>query len=45
MPVASHNQKSHVAANFDCHDLWNAVVSLMMLLASHDAYSSANGIT
>ena len=31
--MASHDQKSHVALHFDCHDQGNAVVPLTMLLA------------
>ena len=47
MPVvtALHDQKSHVAANFDYLDQANAVVPLKMPLALHDADAGASGIT
>ena len=37
MPMASHDQKSHVALHFDHLDLRNAMVLLTMLSTSHDA--------
>ena len=52
MPVVSFHAdangvtwpKSHLAPHFSCHKLWNAVMSLMMLLASCDTDASANVI-
>ena len=35
-------QKSHVAHHFDCLDLRNEVVPLMMTLVSHDTHTSAS---
>ena len=43
-PSASHDKKGHDAPCFDCFDLRNAMVPLM-LLASWDANASASGIT
>ena len=45
MPVASYDQKSHVASNFNHLDLANAVVPLMTWLASCDTDTSSNTIT
>ena len=45
MPVASHDEKWHVATQFDCLDLWNSVVTFTMPLASHDADTNVSGIT
>ena len=44
MPMASHNQNSHVAPHFNYLNLRNAVGPLMMLLASCNIDASANGI-
>ena len=33
LPMASHDQESHVACHFNCYDLRNAMVPLLMLLA------------
>ena len=40
-----HDAKSHAAFNFDCFDLRNPMVALMMLPASCDTEASANGVT
>ena len=42
-PMTSHDQESHVVPHFNCFDLRNAKVLLMMLLTLCDA--GANGIT
>ena len=42
-PVVSHNQRSHVTPYFNCLELRNTLVSLVMPLALHDASSS--GVT
>ena len=44
MPIASHHKMSHAAHHFSCLNLGNAVVPLMILLASCDTDASANGI-
>ena len=41
--VTSHDQESHVALHFNCCDLRNAMVVLMMLLVLFSA--GANGVT
>ena len=43
VPLTSHDQRSHIASHFDCIDLRNAMVLLMMLLALCDA--GASGVT
>ena len=43
-PMALHDYKSHVAPHLNCLSLWNAMVPLMMLLASCDTDASENGI-
>ena len=43
-PMLSHDQKSHVAPNFNHLDLRNVMVSLTTLLASHDSKTSASGV-
>ena len=43
MPMESHNKKSHVAPLFNCRDLMNAMIPLMIPLASCDV--SANDST
>ena len=43
VPVASHKQKRHVAPHFDCHELKNARVPLMMQSALCGA--STSGVT
>ena len=45
LPMASHNQKSHVASHFDCLDLRNAMVALITPLASCDASAGTSGVT
>ena len=45
MPVASHDQKSHVTCYFNYLDLRNAVVPLMILFISCDTEANTNGIT
>ena len=45
MPMASHEEKSHVAPHFDHLDLRNSMVPLKMLSASHDIGTIANGVT
>ena len=44
-PVASHDQKSHVAPHFDHLDLGNAMLPLTMSLASCDVSTGTNGVT
>ena len=41
MQMASHNQEIHAVPHFSCHNLRNAMVPLMMLLASCDTDVSA----
>ena len=43
MSMASHDQKSHVACNFDYLDLRNAMMPLVTQSASLYADASANG--
>ena len=43
-PIASHDKKNHATPNFNCLDLWITMVTLIMLLASHDVHFSANGV-
>ena len=45
VPMVSHDKKSHIAPQFDCLDLGNAMVLLTMLSASHDTESSAYCVT
>ena len=47
MPIlmASHNQKAHVASQFDYPDLQNTMVTLMTPLTSSDASTGTNGVT
>ena len=45
VPMMSHDQRIHVALHFYCLDFRNAVVPLMMLLASHETNASASGVT
>ena len=44
-PVASPDEKSHVANNFDCLYLKNVMVLLTMPSVSCDAYADVSGIT
>ena len=44
-PNALHDQNGYVTLHFDYLDQTNAVVPLMMTLASHDADAVSNGIT
>ena len=41
----SNDQKSNVASNFNCLDLWNAMVPMKKPLALHDANPSSNDVT
>ena len=43
VPMASHEQESHVTPNINCLDLRNVIVQLMMLLILCDA--GASGVT
>ena len=43
-PMILHDQKGYVALHFGHLDLRNAMVPLMMMLASYNTDSSANGI-
>ena len=43
--MASHNQKSNIASEFNCLDLRNVMVPLITLLALWDASVCTNGIT
>ena len=49
MPMSTeilfHDEKSHVAPHFDCFDVRNIVVPLMVLMPSHDANISPNDMT
>ena len=45
MPMTSHNPKGHAALHFNCLDIGNVMVSLVMLLASCEADAGANGVT
>ena len=45
MAIVSHDQKSHIAAHFDCFDITNAVVPLTLLMVSCHVSISANGLT
>ena len=44
VPMSSHDQRGHVANHFDCLDLMNAMVPLMMPSVSCDANASVNGV-
>ena len=44
-PNASHNQKHHVAPDFNYLDQTNIAVPLMIPLTLHDNDGVANGIT
>ena len=41
-PMVSHDQRNHVAPNFSCLDVRNALALLTILLASHDASSGVS---
>ena len=43
--IMSHDQQIIVAPCFDCLDLWNAIVPLMMVLVSPDASVGTSGVT
>ena len=43
-PVASHDQKSNFAPHFSCLNILNAVISMMMLMASCDTDACVNSI-
>ena len=43
--MASHNQKGDVTSQFDCLDLRNAMVLLMIPQASCDASAGISGVT
>ena len=43
--ISSHDPKSHVAPNFSYLDPRNAMVPLIMLLATHNVDASTIGIT
>ena len=42
--MASHDEKHHIAPHFNCLDLGNSVVQLMMPSASCDAHTGTDGI-
>ena len=42
-PMASHDQKSHVAPDFKYLYLRNAILPLTVMLASYDADTNTNG--
>ena len=44
VPMASHEQKGHVAPHPDCLDLGNAVLLLIMPSRSCDADTGTSGI-
>ena len=43
--IVSHDQKCHVSSQFSHLGPTNAVVALMMPLASHDVNADTNGVT
>ena len=43
--MASQDPKSHCASQFDCFDLRNEILPLMMPSTSDDADTGANGVT
>ena len=45
MPVASHDQKSHVVPHFEYRYLRNMMVPLMIPSALCDADTGGNGVT
>ena len=45
MQMATHNQISHTASSFDCFDLRNAMVPLMIPLTSCDTSAGTNVVT
>ena len=44
-PMVPHHQQSYITPHFDCCDVRNAILPLMMPSAPCDANASTNGIT